>query len=197
MHGHLHHFAHFLAMYAAIIAHDHTHSSCHSLSMRITLPVSHSHALFLYTTTIPSCPSYPSCTSPPHHSPLTSILMHTYPSLMPTSMHTHVTRLLYPSPPFLSLSPTITYPFFFKCPLPYPSSFSPYPLDPPLSSALYPHFRHFLTSKKNHGSVPALQRFRIGNLFVVASDNSFIVRACDDVIKIVDSSNASTRKIKV
>lgn len=51
------------------------------------------------------------------------------------------------------------------------------------------------TLKKNYRSTPALQQFYTGGPFAVASDGSFIVCACDDAIKIVDSSNASIRSV--
>ena len=64
-------------------------------------PLANTH-LSLYTITIPSYPSRPSCTSPPRHSPPPSIPMHTYPSFMPTSLYP--TRpLSFPSS-FLSLT---------------------------------------------------------------------------------------------
>lgn len=52
-----------------------------------------------------------------------------------------------------------------------------------------------LTLKKNYRCTPALQQFYTGGPFAVASDGSFIVCACDDSIKIVDSSNASIRSV--
>ena len=51
------------------------------------------------------------------------------------------------------------------------------------------------TLKKNYRSTPALQQFYTGGPFAVASDSSFIVCACDDAIKMVDSSNASIRSV--
>lgn len=47
--------------------------------------------------------------------------------------------------------------------------------------------------KKNYRCVPSLQQFYTGGPFVVSSDGSFIACACDDKIKIVDSSNASIK----
>lgn len=47
--------------------------------------------------------------------------------------------------------------------------------------------------KNNYRCVPSLQQFYSGGPFVVSSDGSFIVCACDESIKIVDSSNASIK----
>ncbi|XP_010240890.1 PREDICTED: transducin beta-like protein 3 [Nelumbo nucifera] len=49
--------------------------------------------------------------------------------------------------------------------------------------------------KKNYRCVPSLQQFYTGGPFAVSSDGSFLVCACDDKIKIVDSSNASIKSI--
>ncbi|KAI5416986.1 hypothetical protein KIW84_041839 [Lathyrus oleraceus] len=50
-----------------------------------------------------------------------------------------------------------------------------------------------LRLKTNYRCVPALQQFYTGGPFAVSSDGSFIVCACGDSIKIVDSANASIR----
>ncbi|KAJ1439067.1 WD40/YVTN repeat-like-containing domain superfamily [Sesbania bispinosa] len=50
-----------------------------------------------------------------------------------------------------------------------------------------------LRLKTNYRCVPALQQFYTGGPFTVSSDGSFIVCACGDSIKIVDSANASIR----
>ncbi|XP_059667432.1 protein TORMOZ EMBRYO DEFECTIVE [Cornus florida] len=50
-----------------------------------------------------------------------------------------------------------------------------------------------LALKRNYGCVQSLQQFYTGGPFAVSSDGSFIVCACDDTIKIVDSSNASIK----
>uniref|UniRef100_A0A7N0U0S9 U3 small nucleolar RNA-associated protein 13 C-terminal domain-containing protein n=1 Tax=Kalanchoe fedtschenkoi TaxID=63787 RepID=A0A7N0U0S9_KALFE len=50
-----------------------------------------------------------------------------------------------------------------------------------------------LSYKKNYRCVPSLQQFYTGGPFAVSSDGSFLVCACDDAIKIVDTSNASIR----
>ncbi|OVA02911.1 WD40 repeat [Macleaya cordata] len=47
--------------------------------------------------------------------------------------------------------------------------------------------------KKNYRCVPSLEQFYTGGPFTVSSDGSFLVCACDDKIKIVDSSNASIK----
>ncbi|KAG9457271.1 hypothetical protein H6P81_001779 [Aristolochia fimbriata] len=47
--------------------------------------------------------------------------------------------------------------------------------------------------KRNYRCVPSLQQFYSGGAFVVSSDGSFLVCACDDKIKIVETSNASIR----
>ncbi|XP_058084922.1 protein TORMOZ EMBRYO DEFECTIVE [Magnolia sinica] len=47
--------------------------------------------------------------------------------------------------------------------------------------------------KRNYHCVPSLQQFYTGGPFAVSSDGSFLTCACDDKIKIVDSSNASIR----
>ncbi|KAG7980656.1 hypothetical protein I3843_05G193000 [Carya illinoinensis] len=47
--------------------------------------------------------------------------------------------------------------------------------------------------KKNYRCVPSLQQFYTGGPFAVSSDGSFIACACDESIRIVDSSNASLR----
>ncbi|GMH31616.1 hypothetical protein Nepgr_033460 [Nepenthes gracilis] len=44
--------------------------------------------------------------------------------------------------------------------------------------------------KKSYRCVPTLQQFYTGGPLAVSSDGSFIVCSCDDLIKIVDSSNA-------
>jgi U3 small nucleolar RNA-associated protein 13 len=50
-----------------------------------------------------------------------------------------------------------------------------------------------LPLKKNYRCVPSLQQFYTGGPFAVASDGSFIACACDESIRIVDSSDASIR----
>lgn len=50
-----------------------------------------------------------------------------------------------------------------------------------------------VTQKKNYRSFRALQQFYTGGPYAVSSDGSFIVCACDDTIKIVDSSNAAVK----
>ena len=50
-----------------------------------------------------------------------------------------------------------------------------------------------LTLKRNYRCVPALQQFYTGGPFAVSSDGSFIVCACAESIKIVESANASIR----
>ncbi|KAE8077499.1 hypothetical protein FH972_016059 [Carpinus fangiana] len=50
-----------------------------------------------------------------------------------------------------------------------------------------------LPLKKNYRCVPALQQFYTGGPFAVASDGSFIACACDESIRVVDSSDASIR----
>ncbi|KAL8538391.1 hypothetical protein ACS0TY_000402 [Phlomoides rotata] len=47
-----------------------------------------------------------------------------------------------------------------------------------------------VTLKKNYKCYQSLQQFYTGGPYAVASDGSFLVCACDDTIKIVDSSNA-------
>ncbi|XP_068643036.1 protein TORMOZ EMBRYO DEFECTIVE [Aristolochia californica] len=47
--------------------------------------------------------------------------------------------------------------------------------------------------KRSYRCFPSLQQFYTGGPFVVSSDGSFLVCACDDKIKIVESSNASIR----
>ncbi|KAA3486582.1 transducin beta-like protein 3 [Gossypium australe] len=49
------------------------------------------------------------------------------------------------------------------------------------------------TLKKNYRCSQSLQQFYSGGPFVVSSDGSFIACACGESIKIVDSSNASTK----
>ncbi|XP_077234966.1 transducin family protein / WD-40 repeat family protein [Tasmannia lanceolata] len=51
-----------------------------------------------------------------------------------------------------------------------------------------------MSFKKNYRCVPSLQQFYTGGPFTLSSDGSFLVCACDDKIKIVDSSNASIRE---
>ena len=99
--------------------------------------------------------SYPLSFKPTIHTRLSHTLLHAYPcqpsSILPTTFslttypllhlsihHTHVLT----SPPFLSLWHHHIPVFFFRCSLPYPSSPSSCPPDPPRSSALYPPFRH-------------------------------------------------------
>ncbi|KAF5736320.1 transducin beta-like protein 3 [Tripterygium wilfordii] len=48
--------------------------------------------------------------------------------------------------------------------------------------------------KKNYRCVPSLQQFYTGGPFVVSSDGSFLVCSCGELIKIVDSTNASIRE---
>ncbi|GLT95057.1 hypothetical protein SLE2022_127620 [Rubroshorea leprosula] len=50
-----------------------------------------------------------------------------------------------------------------------------------------------VTLKTNYRSVQSLQQFYGGGPFVVSSDGSIIACACGETIKIVDSSNASTK----
>ncbi|XP_058206435.1 protein TORMOZ EMBRYO DEFECTIVE [Rhododendron vialii] len=50
-----------------------------------------------------------------------------------------------------------------------------------------------VTLKKNYRSVQSLQQFYTGGPFAVSSDGSFLVCACNETIKIVDSSNASIK----
>lgn len=50
-----------------------------------------------------------------------------------------------------------------------------------------------LAQKKNYRCSQSLQQFYTGGPYAVSSDASFIVCACDDTIKIVDSSNASIK----
>lgn len=50
-----------------------------------------------------------------------------------------------------------------------------------------------LALKKNYRCVPSLQQFYTGGPFVVASDGSFIACACNEKIRVVDSSDASIR----
>ncbi|KAJ7956236.1 Transducin beta-like protein 3 [Quillaja saponaria] len=50
-----------------------------------------------------------------------------------------------------------------------------------------------LSFKKNYRCVPSLQQFFTGGPFVVSSDGSYIACACNESIKIVNSSNASVR----
>jgi U3 small nucleolar RNA-associated protein 13 len=50
-----------------------------------------------------------------------------------------------------------------------------------------------LRLKTNYRCVPALQQFYTGGPYAVSSDGSFIVCACADSIKIVDSATASIR----
>ncbi|KAF9603413.1 hypothetical protein IFM89_036114 [Coptis chinensis] len=47
--------------------------------------------------------------------------------------------------------------------------------------------------KKSYRCTPSLQQFYTGGPFTVSSDGSFLVCACEDTIKIVDSSNASIK----
>ncbi|PSS04567.1 Transducin beta-like protein [Actinidia chinensis var. chinensis] len=47
--------------------------------------------------------------------------------------------------------------------------------------------------KKNYRCVQSLQQFYSGGPFAVSSDGSFLVCACNDTIKIVDSSNSSIK----
>ncbi|KAK2999957.1 hypothetical protein RJ639_024082 [Escallonia herrerae] len=49
------------------------------------------------------------------------------------------------------------------------------------------------TLKKNYRCFQSLQQFYTGGPYAVSSDGSFIVCACDETIKIVDSSNASIK----
>ncbi|XP_047330937.1 transducin beta-like protein 3 [Impatiens glandulifera] len=49
--------------------------------------------------------------------------------------------------------------------------------------------------KKNFRCFQSLNQFYSGGPFIVSSDGSFIVCACDDKIKIVDSSNSSIKSI--
>ena len=50
-----------------------------------------------------------------------------------------------------------------------------------------------LLLKKNYRCVPSLQQFYTGGPLVVSFDGSFIVCACGESIKVVESSNASIR----
>lgn len=50
-----------------------------------------------------------------------------------------------------------------------------------------------LPLKKNYRCVPSLQQFYTGGPFAVSSDGTFIACACDESIRIIDSSNASIR----
>ncbi|PNX82884.1 transducin beta-like protein 3-like, partial [Trifolium pratense] len=50
-----------------------------------------------------------------------------------------------------------------------------------------------LRLKTNYRCVPALQQFYTGGPYAVSSDGSFIVCACADSIKIVDSATASIK----
>lgn len=50
-----------------------------------------------------------------------------------------------------------------------------------------------LAQKKNYRCSQSLQQFYTGGPYAVSSDASFIVCACDETIKIVDSSNASIK----
>ncbi|XP_075495418.1 protein TORMOZ EMBRYO DEFECTIVE [Primulina tabacum] len=50
-----------------------------------------------------------------------------------------------------------------------------------------------VTLKKNYRCVNSLQQFYTGGPYVVSSDGSFFVCACDDALKIIDSSNASIK----
>ncbi|KAJ7945863.1 Katanin p80 WD40 repeat-containing subunit B1-like protein [Quillaja saponaria] len=50
-----------------------------------------------------------------------------------------------------------------------------------------------LSFKKNYRCFPSLQQCYTGGPFVVSSDGFFIACACNESIKIVDSSNASVR----
>lgn len=50
-----------------------------------------------------------------------------------------------------------------------------------------------VTLKKNYKCFQSLQQFYTGGPYAVASDGSFLVCACDDTIKIVDSSNAAVK----
>ncbi|PIN23520.1 WD40-repeat-containing subunit of the 18S rRNA processing complex [Handroanthus impetiginosus] len=50
-----------------------------------------------------------------------------------------------------------------------------------------------VTLKKNYRCFQSLQQFYTGGPFAVSSDGSFLVCACDDTIKIVDSSNAGIK----
>ncbi|XP_019186859.1 PREDICTED: transducin beta-like protein 3 [Ipomoea nil] len=50
-----------------------------------------------------------------------------------------------------------------------------------------------VTLKKNYKCVQSLQQFYSGGPYVVSSDGSFLVCACDETIKIVDASNASIK----
>ncbi|KAF5930773.1 hypothetical protein HYC85_031646 [Camellia sinensis] len=47
--------------------------------------------------------------------------------------------------------------------------------------------------KKNYRCVQSLQQFYSGGPFAVSSDGSFLICACNDTIKIVDSSNSSIK----
>lgn len=50
-----------------------------------------------------------------------------------------------------------------------------------------------VTLKKNYKCFQSLQQFYTGGPYAVSSDGSFLVCACDDTIKIVDSSNAAIK----
>lgn len=50
-----------------------------------------------------------------------------------------------------------------------------------------------VTFKRNYRCSQSLQQFYSGGPFAVSSDGSFIACACVESIKIVDSSNASTK----
>ncbi|KAL2556453.1 Transducin family protein/WD-40 repeat family protein [Forsythia ovata] len=50
-----------------------------------------------------------------------------------------------------------------------------------------------VTMKNNYRCAQSLQQFYTGGPFAVSSDGSFLVCACDDTIKIVDSANASIK----
>lgn len=50
-----------------------------------------------------------------------------------------------------------------------------------------------VTLKKNYRCVNSLQQFYTGGPYAVSSDGSFFVCACDDALKIIDSSNASIK----
>ncbi|KAL7254550.1 hypothetical protein ACSBR1_008845 [Camellia fascicularis] len=50
-----------------------------------------------------------------------------------------------------------------------------------------------MSLKKNYRCVQSLQQFYSGGPFAVSSDGSFLICACNDTIKIVDSSNSSIK----
>lgn len=50
-----------------------------------------------------------------------------------------------------------------------------------------------LALKKNYRCAQSLEQFYSGGPYAVSGDGSFIVCACDDTIKIVDTSNASVK----